>query len=158
MTARIASRIRLLPLALLTGCAAAGAEPPLLSFADDCRPAAPAEISPGETRVYHGEAAPSAPVAQSAAAAATAMPAKPSCVAGERVGAMMQAMPGVAAQVDQNGAVALVEAAPADRDRQRLPADLGRAPPAPTDVVDRATSATRPPRVAPATPPPPRPN
>ncbi|MDO9488150.1 MAG: hypothetical protein Q7J32_07220, partial [Sphingomonadaceae bacterium] len=109
---------------LLTGCATPRdtltSERPLLSV--ETRLACAVDAAPAETatrgprRRYDGEAMPSVPAPASADADIDGVFPRRACASGDRLAALMLAMPEVTASVDASGAVAIVEAdAPALR-------------------------------------------
>lgn len=117
---------------VLAGCAAhdgvANVDRPLLSV--ETRLACAVDTGPAETatrgprRNYDGEAMPSVPAPASVEAAVVGAVPRRSCDPGERIAALMLAMPEVTVAVDATGAVALVEPAASADARPAAPPPL----------------------------------
>lgn len=135
----------------LVGCAARGdvasADRPLLSV--ETRLACAVDTAPAEAAVrgprrsYDGEAMPSVPAPASAEAAVDGVTPRRSCASGDRMAALMTAMPDVMAAVDATGAVALIEADTAVPARAGPPPPLRLAAAAPPPANRAADAATR---------------
>lgn len=148
----------------LAGCAArvdvATADRPLLSV--ETRLACAVETTPAEAatrgphRRYDGEAMPSVPAPASAEAEVQGITPRRSCASGDRMAALMTAMPELTAAVDATGAIALVETepragaraatAPPLRLASATPPAANRAADAAARLAQAATARLRPPR------------